>query len=40
MQRKVSLRRYKIPDTILNGYKIWRFEDPQVWWILILAILG
>ena len=29
-----------LKDTILNGYKIWRFEDPHVWLVQILAILG
>ncbi len=27
-------------DTILSWYKIWRFEDPYVWQVLILAIFG
>ncbi len=29
-----------LKDTILNGYKIWHFEDPHIWQVLILAILG
>ena len=29
-----------LKDTILNGYKIWHFEDPHIWQALILAILG
>ncbi len=27
-------------NTILNRYKIWRFEDPRVWLVLILVIFG
>ena len=29
-----------IKDTVLNGHKIWHFEDPHIWLVLILAILG